>query len=144
VRRLRNARNTTVVREHRTRHNKLHPTMKPVALIVHMIRNSSRPGDAVLDLCGGSGSTLVACEKTRRHARLVELDPRYCDVILQRYQELTGQPAILAGTGQHYAELARAVELRPRAVELRPRAVEQGGGAAPERPGAGERIGGEQ
>ena len=106
VRRLRNARNTTVVREHRTRHNKLHPTMKPVALIVHMIRNSSRPGDAVLDLCGGSGSTLIACEKTRRRARLMELDPRYCDVILQRYQALSGQPAIRAGSGQSYADAA--------------------------------------
>lgn len=113
VRRLRNARNTTVVRENRTRHNRLHPTMKPVAVIVHMIRNSSRPGDAVLDLCGGSGSTLIACEKTRRHARLMELDPTYCDVILTRFQALTGQPAVLESTGQTYAQLAEAAAREP-------------------------------
>lgn len=110
VRRLRNARNTSVVREHRTRHNQLHPTMKPVALIVHQIRNSSRPGDAVLDLCGGSGSTLIACEKTRRQAHLMELDPRYCDVIVRRVQELTGQAAVLEGSGQSFAALSAARE----------------------------------
>ena len=70
-----------------------------------------RPGDTVLDLCGGSGSTLIAAEKTRRHARLMELDPKYADVICKRYQELTGKPAVLAATGALYADLANASEV---------------------------------
>jgi DNA modification methylase len=105
VRRLRNARNTSIVRVDKPSRSSEHPTMKPVALIVHFIRNSSRRNDTVLDLCGGSGSTLIAADKTGRRARLMELDPKYCDVILQRYQKHTGQPAILASTGQHYSEL---------------------------------------
>jgi DNA modification methylase len=64
-----------------------HPTMKPVELIRRQLLNSSRPGEIVLDAFAGSGSTLIACEQTGRRARLVELDPRYCDVIRQRYQE---------------------------------------------------------
>ena len=108
VRRLRNALNDSVIRENRTRHNKEHPTMKPVALVVHYLRNSSRPGETVLDLCGGSGTTLIAAEKTRRHARLMELDPKYCDVICKRFQELTGKPAVLLGSGKTFAELGGA------------------------------------
>ena len=61
--------------------------MKPVALVERAIRNSSKSRDIVLDPFGGSGSTLIACEKTGRQARLVELDPKYCDVIVQRWQE---------------------------------------------------------
>ena len=71
--------------------NDLHPTMKPVALVERAIRNSSKSRDIVLDPFGGSGSTLIACEKTGRQARLVELDPRYCDVIVRRWQEWTGE-----------------------------------------------------
>ena len=63
--------------------------MKPVALVERAIRNSSKSRDIVLDPFGGSGSTLIACEKTGRQARLIELDPRYCDVIVRRWQELT-------------------------------------------------------
>ena len=63
----------------------LHPTMKPVALVERAIKNSSRGGQLVLDLFGGSGSTLIACEKNNRKARLMELDPKYCDVIRKRY-----------------------------------------------------------
>ena len=70
--------------------NDLHPTMKPVALVERAIRNSSKSRDIVLDPFGGSGSTLIACEKAGRQARLIELDPRYCDVIVRRWQELTG------------------------------------------------------
>ena len=66
--------------------NDLHPTMKPVALVERAIRNSSKSRDIVLDPFGGSGSTLIACDKTGRQARLVELDPKYCDVIVQRWQ----------------------------------------------------------
>jgi DNA modification methylase len=70
-----------------------HPTMKPVALIEYPITNSSQPGDLVLDLFGGSGSTLIACEKIARRARLMELDPKYADVIVRRWQEFTGKTA---------------------------------------------------
>ena len=70
--------------------NDLHPTMKPVALVERAIRNSSKTRDIVLDPFGGSGSTLIACEKAGRQARLVELDPKYCDVIVQRWQDWAG------------------------------------------------------
>jgi DNA modification methylase len=73
--------------------NELHPTMKPVALVERAIRNSSRKGDTVLDPFAGSGSTLVAAEKTGRHARLIELDPAYCDAIVERWQRFTGRQA---------------------------------------------------
>ena len=71
--------------------NDLHPTMKPVALVERAIRNSSKTRDIVLDPFGGSGSTLIACEKAGRQARLVELDPKYCDVIVRRWQECSGE-----------------------------------------------------
>ena len=77
--------------------NDLHPTMKPVALVERAIRNSSKSRDIVLDPFGGSGSTLIACEKTGRQARLVELDPKYCDVIVQRWQDWAGGTAVLEG-----------------------------------------------
>jgi len=77
--------------------NDLHPTMKPVALVERAIRNSSKSRDIVLDVFGGSGSTLIAAEKTGRQARLVELDPAYCDVIVQRWQRFTGRAANLDG-----------------------------------------------
>lgn len=75
--------------------NDLHPTMKPVELVERAIINSSKPGDIVLDGFGGSGSTLIACEKNNRRARLIELDPKYCDVIIKRWEEWTGKKAIL-------------------------------------------------
>lgn len=75
--------------------NELHPTMKPIELLEYPIQNSSQPGAVVLDLFGGSGSTLIACEKLRRKARLMELDPRYCDVIVKRWEEFTGEKAEL-------------------------------------------------
>ena len=65
--------------------------MKPVALVAKLIENSSRPGWVVLDPFGGSGSTLMACEGTGREARLIELDPRFTDVIVKRYAEVTGK-----------------------------------------------------
>lgn len=72
-----------------------HPTGKPVALISPMLKNSSQPGDIVLDLFGGSGSTLIAAEQDGRRARLMELDPRYCDVIIRRWEAFTGNTAEL-------------------------------------------------
>lgn len=71
----------------------LHPTMKPIELIENALLNSSENGDIVLDLFGGSGSTLIACEQLGRKARLMELDPHYCDVIIARWEKLTGKKA---------------------------------------------------
>lgn len=86
--------------------NDLHPTMKPVALIERAIHNSSRRGDLVLDPFGGSGSTLIACEKTARKARLIELDASYCDVIVRRWQDFTGKQATCAASGRTFDELS--------------------------------------
>lgn len=72
-----------------------HPTMKPVALFDYQMKNSSKPGDIVLDLFGGSGTTMIAAEQNGRAARLMELDPRYADVIIKRWEELTGDTAVL-------------------------------------------------
>lgn len=85
--------------------NEYHPTQKPVELPERALNNSSKQGDAVLDLFGGSGSTLIACEKTGRHARLMELDPKYVDVIVRRWQEFTGKQATHAATGATFAEV---------------------------------------
>jgi DNA modification methylase len=86
--------------------NDLHPTMKPVALVERAIRNSSKTRDIVLDPFGGSGSTLIACDKTGRQARLLELDPKYCDVIVQRWQDWAGATATLEGNGRSFEEIA--------------------------------------
>ena len=75
--------------------NDLHPTMKPVELVERAIHNSSKSRDIVLDCFGGSGTTLIACEKLERQARLIELDPKYCDVIVKRWEEFTGKKAEL-------------------------------------------------
>ncbi|AQW28652.1 site-specific DNA-methyltransferase (plasmid) [Ralstonia syzygii subsp. celebesensis] len=97
---------STVWNFDRPARNDVHPTMKPVALIEYPLCNSSRGGDVVLDLFGGSGTTLIACEKHSRSARLMELDPKYCDVIIRRWQEFTGQQATLAGDGRAFAQVA--------------------------------------
>lgn len=99
---IRNAYTTTIIRDAKPTSSALHPTMKPVSLIERMIRNSSREQDQVLDLFGGSGSTLIACEKLNREARIVELDPIYCDVIIERWQEYTSKIAINKATGKEY------------------------------------------
>jgi len=83
----------------------LHPTMKPVSLLQRALQNNSKQGDEILDLFGGSGSTLIACEKTARDCRMMELDPKYCDVIIKRWQDFTGQQATIESTGQTFAEL---------------------------------------
>ncbi len=85
---------TTVWEIDRPTRNAEHPTMKPVALVATAVANSSRPGEVVLDPFGGSGSTLIACEQLGRSARLLELDPRYCDVIVGRWEEVTGHQAV--------------------------------------------------
>ena len=94
----------------RTRKNDLHPTMKPVELVERAIGYSSRKGQTVLDLFGGSGSTMIACEKTNRHARLMELDPKYCDVIVKRWQDFTGQIATLEADGRTFDEVKNGNE----------------------------------
>ena len=77
-----------------------HPTQKPVAVPQHAIEKSSHNNQIVLDLFGGSGSTLIACEKTARDCRMMELDPKYCDVIIKRWQDFTGQKAVHAETNE--------------------------------------------
>ncbi len=98
----------TVMFEDKPAKNLDHPTMKPVALIERMVCNSARRGEVVLDIFGGSGSTLIACEKSGRTARLLELDPRYCDVIVRRWQEYTGKTAVLESTSQTFQEVEAA------------------------------------
>ena len=88
--------------------NDLHPTMKPVELVERALRNSSRPGDVVLDPFGGSGTTLIAAQKTGRHARLIELDPKYVDVIVRRWQEYAGAQAVREADGVLFDDLAEA------------------------------------
>jgi DNA modification methylase len=84
----------------------VHPTQKPVSLPEEAIMNSSKGSDCVVDLFGGSGSTLVACEKTGRVNRSMELDPKYVDVIVKRWQEFTGQKAVLESDGTTFDELS--------------------------------------
>ncbi|ADG20381.1 DNA methylase N-4/N-6 domain protein [Paraburkholderia atlantica] len=91
--------------------NDLHPTMKPVAVVEYPIQNSSRDGDLVLDTFGGSGTTLIACEKCGRRARLLELDPVYCDVIVARWQAYTGLSATHETIGTSFEEIAAARRL---------------------------------
>ena len=85
--------------------NDLHPTMKPVELIEYLILNNTKGQDVVLDTFGGSGSTLIACEKTNRHCRMMELDPKYCDVIIKRWQDFTGQEAVIKSTGDKFNDM---------------------------------------
>jgi DNA modification methylase len=86
--------------------NDLHPTMKPVELVERAIRNSSRPGDIVLDPFGGSGTTLIAAEKTGRIGWLIELDPKYVDVIVRRWQDWSGQEAYREADAVKFNDLA--------------------------------------
>jgi DNA modification methylase len=91
--------------------NDLHPTMKPVELVERAIVNSSKTRDTVLDCFGGSGSTLIACEKTGRQARLIEMEPKYVDVIVRRWQEFTGKTAVLDATGEAFDSIAPREEV---------------------------------
>lgn len=86
---------TTVIHEDKPVVNDVHPTMKPVKLMAKVIRNSSKEGQIILDLFGGSGSTLIACQQTGRQCYTMELDPHYCDVIVQRWEDFTGEKAEL-------------------------------------------------
>ena len=83
----------TIIREDKPVRDADHPTMKPIKLLARLIRNSSKPLWTVLDLFGGSGSTLIACEQLNRRCRTMEYDPRYRDVIIKRWEILTGKKA---------------------------------------------------
>lgn len=98
---------TTVLRHPRPTRSDLHPTMKPVALVQQCLRNSALEGQVVLDPFGGSGTTLIAAEKQGLKARLMELEPRYADVIVRRWEEFTGKRATLAGSGRSFGEVAK-------------------------------------
>lgn len=86
---------TTVLEFDRPTKNKEHPTMKPVALFDYQIKNNTKAGDIVLDLFAGSGTTIIACEQNGRNAYAMEFDPKYCDVIVKRWENLTGEKAVL-------------------------------------------------
>lgn len=85
---------TTLLVFDRPTRNSEHPTMKPIPLIAYQMCNSTKPGDLVLDSFGGSGTTMIAAEQMGRRARLMELDPHYCDVIIARWEKLTGKEAV--------------------------------------------------
>jgi DNA modification methylase len=97
---------STLWEEKKPSANRIHPTAKPVELIERALLNS-KTGDVVADLFGGSGSTLIACERRGRKARLMELDPNYADCIVRRFQEYTGKPAVLEGDGRTFHEITQ-------------------------------------
>jgi DNA modification methylase len=88
----------------------MHPTVKPVVLIGDAIRDCSKRGDIILDMFGGSGSTLIAADQAGRKARLVEYDPAYCDTVLRRFQALTGKVPVNINTGQKFEDPPQEVE----------------------------------
>ena len=98
---------STLWEEKKPAANRVHPTAKPVELIDRALINSSKSGGLVVDLFGGSGSTLIACERRGRKARLMEIDPRYADCIVRRWQEYAGNQAILDGDGRTFEAVAR-------------------------------------
>jgi DNA modification methylase len=95
-----------------------HPTMKPVELVERALRNSSKSRDTILDPFGGSGSTLIACEKVGRLARLIELDPKYCDVIIRRWQEFSGEEARHATSGLTFDDVRHGAAPESPPVEV--------------------------
>ncbi len=98
---------STLWEEKKPAANRIHPTAKPVELVERALLNSSKAGDVVADLFGGSGSTLIACERRNRKARLMEIDPKYADCIIRRYQEYTGKQAVLEGEGRAFNDIAQ-------------------------------------
>lgn len=101
---------TTVIDEAKPLHNAEHPTMKPVPLIGKLIKNSSRWGEIILDVFGGSGTTLIAAEQLGRRCRMVEYDPVYADVIVKRWEELTGEQAKYLGNCLDEAEKSNSTK----------------------------------
>jgi DNA methylase len=105
---------STLWHENKLAANRVHPTAKPVELVERALRNSSKSGDLVADLFGGSGSTLIACERRNRKARLMEIDPRYADCTCRRFQEYTGGPRSSKETGDRLTRSRRNVTRRRR------------------------------
>ena len=97
---------STLWQEKKPAANRIHPTAKPVELVERALLNSSKAGDVVADLFGGSGSTLIGCERRNRKARLMEIDPKYADCICRRFQEYTGKTAVLDGDGRTFDEVS--------------------------------------
>ena len=93
---------TTILEFNKPSRNGEHPTMKPVELFEYQMLNNTKGADLVLDSFGGSGTTIIAAEKHGRYGRLMELDPKYCDVIVKRWQEFTGKEAVHAETGETF------------------------------------------
>ena len=89
-----------------------HPTIKPVDLIVRALVNSSKPDDIVADYFGGSGSTLIACEKLKRKCYMIEIDPHYCDVIVKRWEDYSGKKAGLDGKNRPKTKTDKTKNLR--------------------------------
>ena len=98
---------STLWQENKPAANRLHPTMKPVELIERALVNSSKAGDLVVDLFGGAGSTMIGCERKGRKARLMEIDPKYVDCTVRRWQEYTGEAAVLDGEERSFEEVSR-------------------------------------
>jgi len=92
---------TTVIREDKPQKNDIHPTMKPIKLISRLVKNSSKKNEKVIDFFGGSGSTLISCEQLNRKCYMIELDPKYVDVIINRWETFTGEKAIKVLDGQY-------------------------------------------
>ena len=111
---------STLWQEKKPAANRLHPTMKPVELIERALINSSKSGDCVLDLFGGSGSILMGCERRGRNARLIELDPKYADVIVKRWQEYTGNEAVHEADGRTFDVIAAEREMKAANVNPAP------------------------
>jgi DNA modification methylase len=93
---------TTILEFERPSRSGEHPTMKPVALFEYQMLNNTKGGDIVLDSFGGSGTTMLAAEKHGRYARLMELDPKYCDVVVKRWEDFTGKVATLESNGKPF------------------------------------------
>jgi DNA modification methylase len=98
---------STLWEEKKPAANRIHPTAKPVELIERALLNSSKAGDIVVDLFGGSGSTLIGCQRRGRKARLMEIDPAYADCICRRFEEYTGKAAVLSDDGRTFGQVAR-------------------------------------
>jgi site-specific DNA-methyltransferase (adenine-specific) len=101
---------TTILEFDRPSQSKEHPTMKPVELFEYQMLNNTKGGDLILDSFGGSGTTMIAAEKNGRHSRLMELDPKYCDVIVKRWCEFTGKDATLEANGKSFSVLEKGLE----------------------------------
>jgi DNA modification methylase len=96
---------TTILEFDRPSKSVEHPTMKPVELFEYQLLNNTKGSDLILDSFGGSGTTMIAAEKNNRYSRLMELDPKYCDVIIKRWQDFTGKEAVLESNGKTYSNL---------------------------------------